>query len=73
MTLCTIIQLVQVLIFILFTAEQNAAGLLSEGPKLWNFLSKSLKEIPSPIKFKMKLKNFIFVSLWLKLAEMLIM
>ena len=30
-----------------------------QGPKLWNSLPKSLKEIPSPIKFKIKLKKFI--------------
>ena len=31
-----------------------------QGPKLWNSLPKSLKEIPSPIRFKIKLKKFIW-------------
>ena len=54
MILCMTIQLILVLICILFTAEQNARWTLVQiqGPKLWNSLPKSLKEIPSPIKFK---------------------
>ena len=31
-----------------------------QGPKLWNSLPKSLKEIPSPTRFKIKLKKFIW-------------
>ena len=73
MIFCMIIHLVLVLICILFISEQNVAELYcpNPGPKLWNSLPKCLKEIP--IKFKIKLKKIYFVSVYLNIAEMLIM
>ena len=59
MILCLIIQLVLVLICILFYSRTKCrwTTVQIQGPKLWNSLSKSLEEIPSPIRFKIKLKQ----------------